>query len=116
MVSILTMAIFSSITNFGSATTTECFGTGASGATFCTTTWTKKDDGIDMTSYYLCTEDKDRHWQCETVKPAVTTPEIKQAIGNTVKELAPSSNPTPSNSKNLGGMQTQNGITQSPTK
>lgn len=113
--SILTMAIFSSITNFVSASTTECFGTGASPARFCTTTWSKQNgDPIDAIDNFLCTKDKDGHWQCEAVKPTVTTPDIKQAIGNTVKELAPSSNPN--DSKNLGGMQSDQGITKSPIK
>ena len=113
--SILTMAIFSSITNFGSASTTECFGSAKDPARFCAITYSiKEGDYIDATAYVLCTTDKDGHAQCEIVKPTVPTPEIKQAIGNAVKELAPSSNT--SDSKNLGGMQSDQGITKSPIK
>ena len=60
--SILTMAIFSSITNFGSASTTECFGSAKDPARFCAITYSiKEGDYIDATAYVLCTTDKDGH-------------------------------------------------------
>lgn len=65
-----------------------------------------------MTVHILCTKDKDGNQQCEALKPTVPTPAIEQAIANTVKQVAPSSNP--SDSKDLGGMQSDKGITKSP--
>ena len=58
-----------------------------------------------------CSKDKDGHWNCNVLNKKAPPPAIDQAIANTVNELAPTN---PNDSKELGEMQTDKGITKSP--
>jgi hypothetical protein len=106
MASILTMAIFSSITNFVSAAS-ECFGFGQA-IYYCVTT-AKLPNGEDYTILLKCNYDKGTCEKVERVQ--VTPPGLDQIIQNTVNEVAPSN---PNDSKDLGGMKSDKGITKSP--
>jgi hypothetical protein len=99
------MAIFSPIINFVSAAT-ECFGRGQS-IYFCTAI-EKLPNGEDYTIVLECSCDKGT---CEKVEKVVTPPGIDQVIQNAINEVGPSN---PNDSKDLGGMQTDKGITKSP--
>jgi hypothetical protein len=109
MASILTMAIFSSIMNFVSAavpTGTSCEEVPVVGGWFCTTTF---DDGTVSKQY--CYKDKDGIGICQVLKSKPIPPEIEQAIQNSIQEVAPTN---PNDSKDLGGMKSDKGITKSP--
>jgi len=104
MASILTMAIFSSITNFVSAVTT-CEDYSVLGGSICVTF----DD--DKTTVQYCSKDKDGIWSCIKLNPKPTPPGIEQAIQDTVKEEAQTNT---NDSKDLGGMKSDKGIMKSP--
>jgi hypothetical protein len=103
--SLLTMAIFSSITNYVSAAS-ECFGRGLD-TYFCIAT-EKHANGEGYTILLECSYHKGT---CEKVEKVVTPPGVEQLIENTVNDLAPTN---PNDSKDLGGMKTDKGITKSP--
>jgi hypothetical protein len=105
--SLLVMAIFSSITNFVSAeTTTECYGGLNDGVYLCVH---NRDGEI---SIMMCTDKGGSDgWNCEMLRPKAIPAGIDQAIANTINEVGPSN---PNDSKDLGGMQTDKGITKSP--
>ena len=67
--------------------------------------------GITLTWITECSQDKDGNWDCHALGPKPKPPGIDQAIANTVNEVGPSN---PNDSKDLGGMQTDKGITKSP--
>ena len=108
--SLLIMAIFSSIMNFVSAeVTSECFGRTGATTYYCVSTFT--GGGTTLTWITECSQDKDGNWDCHALGPKPKPPGIDQAIANTVNEVGPSN---PNDSKDLGGMQTDKGITKSP--
>jgi hypothetical protein len=76
--SILTMAVYSSSTNFVSAAT-ECFGAGSVDTFFCTSTVTLSS-GEEHTFIMECSKDKDGHWNCEKLGARVTPPGIEDSI------------------------------------
>ena len=106
MASILTMAIFSLIINFVSAAS-ECFGFGQA-IYYCVAT-AKLPNGEDYTILLECNYDKGTCEKVERVQ--VTPPGLDQIIQNTINEVGPSN---PNDSKDLGGMKSDKGITKSP--
>ena len=110
MASILTMAIFSSITKFVSAeVTSECFGKGSATTYYCVYTFT----GGSTTKTWImeCSKDKTGTWDCQNLPLKPKPSGIDQALANTVNEVGPSN---PNDSNDLGGMKTDEGITKSP--
>ena len=105
--SLLVMAIYSPIMNFVSAATSECFGFGQA-IYYCVAT-AKLPNGEDYTILLECNTEK---VSCEKVERVqVTPPGLDQIIQDTVNEVGPSN---PNDSKDLGGMKTDKGITKSP--
>ena len=98
--SLLVIAILSSIPNFVSAYSYECFGRELDHY-FCVVT---HDDG--STFVFECVNSN-----CHPINKVTVTPGLKAEIDATVKELGPSN---PNDSKDLGGMKTDKGITKSP--
>ena len=107
--SILTLAVYSSSTNFVSAAK-ECFGNTSQGYVICSHTGTYSN-GEAYSFLVECAKDKDDNWDCNALNKTAPPPGIDQAIANTVNELAPTN---PNDSKDLGGMKTDKGITKSP--
>ena len=108
--SLLAMAIYGPIMNFVSAeVTSECFGEGSAGTFYCVYTFT--GGGTTKTWIMECSKDKTGTWDCQNLPLKPKPSGIDQAIANTVNELTPSN---PNDSKDLGGMQTDKGITKSP--
>ena len=104
------MAVYSSSTNFVSAAS-ECFGEGSGlDHLFCIGTKTQSNGEVH-TWVYECVRDKDGHWDCHSITKKATPPGVDQIIQNTIQEVGPSN---PNDSKDLGGMQTDKGITKSP--
>jgi hypothetical protein len=104
---LLVMAMYSSITNFVSAATTvECFGGSSVDHYICVTT---RDDGTIKVQD--CIRNKEGISECTTLNPKPTPPGIEQSTQNTVKEDTQTNT---NDSKDLGGMQTDKGITKSP--
>jgi len=107
--SLLVMAIYSPIMNFVSAATSECFGFGQA-IYYCVAT-AKLPNGEDYTILLECNTEK---VSCEKVERVqVTPPGLDQIIQNTINEVGPSN---PNDSKDLGGMKTDKGITKSPVE
>ena len=107
--SILTMAMYSSIINFVSAASSECFGDPNSlGSVICVS---YKDDGTILEVYECTVTQKPYHVDCHSLNKVTVTPGLKAEIDATVNELTPTN---PDDSKDTGGMQTDKGITKSP--
>ena len=102
------MAIFSSTINFVSAASSECFGDANSlGSVICVS---KLDNGrVDV---YECTVTQNPyHVDCHPLNKVSVPAGVEQVIENTVKEETQTNT---NDSKDLGGMQTDKGITKSP--
>ena len=104
--SLLVMAIFSSITNFVSALKVECFGGSKIDHYFCVLT---NDDGPIIVSD--CIRNEEGISECTSLNPKPTPPGIEQSLQNTVKEETQTNT---DDSKDIGGMKTDKGITKSP--
>lgn len=78
MVSILSMAIYISSTNFVSAVS-ECFGTINVGYVICTDTVTYSN-GEERTLVTECVKDKDGRWSCKVLNAKVMPPGIEDAV------------------------------------
>jgi hypothetical protein len=100
------MAIYSPITNFVSAVKYECFGGDKVDHYYCVLT---RDDGT--ISVDECIRNEEGISECTTLNPKPTPPGIEQAIQDTVKEETQTNT---NDSKDLGGMRTDKGITKSP--
>ena len=108
--SLLVMVIYSPITKFVSAeVTSECFGQGSATTYYCVYTFT----GGSTTKTWImeCSKDKTGTWDCQNLPLKPKPPGIDQAIQHTINEVGPSN---PNDSKDLGGMKTDKGITKSP--
>lgn len=103
------MALYNPITNFVSAAR-ECFGNSSQGYVICSNTGTYSN-GEAYNILVECSRDKDGHWNCNALNKTAPPSGIDQEIANTVNELAPTNSNDP---KDLGGMQTDKGITKSP--
>ena len=100
------MAIFNSTTNFVSASS-ECFGEGSLDHVFCFT-MVGEPPQIHV---FECVRDAEGDWDCHGITKKATPPGIDQVIANTIQEVGPSN---PNDSKDLGEMKTDKGITKSP--
>lgn len=95
--------------NFVSAATSECFGFGQA-IYYCVAT-EKLFTGEDYTILLECNTEKG---SCEKVERVqVTPPGLDQIIQDTVKEETQTNT---NDSKDIGGMQTDKGITKSPVE
>ena len=109
--SLLTMAIFSSSSNFISAAAPEVTKYFCSESQKTCAVWFV--DGSTMLCEY---NDSTKKWDCKFITSPPKTgsdmpTELKDAINNAINEVGPSN---PNDSKDLGGMQTDKGITKSP--
>ena len=107
MTSILTLATFySPSSNFVSATS-ECFGEGSLDHVFCFAMLGEPP----QIHVFECVRDADGKWDCHGITKKATPPGIDQVIENTIQEVGPSN---PNDSKDLGGMKSDKGLTKSP--
>ena len=104
MASILTMAMYSPIMNFVSAAKYQCYEFGVLGGSICIA----NDDPKDV---QYCYKDKNGIGNCEKLNSKPVPPGIEQLLENTVKEETQTST---NDSKDLGGMKSDKGITKSP--
>ena len=105
--SLLVMAIFNSTTDFVSAAS-ECFGRGSGlDHIFCVTTVGEPPEIY----VFECVRNAEGNWDCHGITKKATPPGVDQIIQNTIQEVGPSN---PNDSKDLGGMKTDKGITKSP--
>ena len=102
--SLLVMAMYNPIMNFVSAAKYQCFSSAILGGSICQAI----DDPKDV---LYCYKDKNDIGSCEKLKSIPTPPEIEQAIQDTVKEETQTNT---NDSKDLGGMKTDKGITKNP--
>ena len=102
--SLLVMAMYSPIINFVSAAKYQCYEFGVLGGSICIA----NDDPKDV---QYCYKDKNGIGNCEKLNSKPTPPGIEQLLENTVKEETQTNTNDP---KDLGGMQTDKGITKSP--
>jgi hypothetical protein len=108
MASILSIAIYSTTINFVSAST-ECFGDANSlGSVICVG---YRDDGTILQVFECTVTQNPYHVDCHSINKVTVTPGLKNEIDATVKELGPSN---PNDSKDIGGMKSNNGATKSP--
>lgn len=104
------MALYSPIINFVSAeVTSECFGEGSATTYYCVSTFT--GGGTSLTWITECSKDKTGTWDCQNLPLKPKPPGIDQAIANTINEVGPSN---PNDSKDIGEMKSDKGITKSP--
>lgn len=106
MASILTMAIYSPVMNFVSAIKVECFGGSSVDHYICVTT---RDDGTIKVQD--CIRNEEGLSECTTLNSKPTPPEIEQSTQDTVKEETQTNT---NDSKDIGGMKTDKGITKNP--
>jgi hypothetical protein len=92
--------------NFVSAVKYECFGGDKVDHYYCVLT---RDDGT--ISVDECIRNNDGISECTTLNPKPTLPGIEQAIQDTVKEETQTNT---NDSKDLGGMKSDKGITKGP--
>jgi hypothetical protein len=84
--SILTMAVYSSSTNFVSGAT-ECFEAASSTYKICISTVTDTD-GSEKTYVFECSADKNDNWHCGDLgKTRVTPPGLEDAIRKSMTSL-----------------------------
>jgi hypothetical protein len=100
------MVIFSSNTNFVSAAV-ECFGKGSLDHYFCIA---ETGEPNSQTFIIECVKENGE-WSCNQLNKKAPPPGIDQVIEDTIQEVGPSN---PNDSKDLGGMITDEGITKSP--
>lgn len=105
--SLLVMAIYSHTINFLSAVKgVECFGGSKIDHYFCVLT---NDDGTIIVSE--CIRNEEGLSECTPLNSKPTPPGIEQSIQNTVKEETQTNT---NDSKDIGGMKIDKGITKSP--
>ena len=109
--SLLIMAIFSSSSNFISAVAPEVTKYNCLDSQKICAVWFA--DGSSMLCEY---NDSTKKWDCKFITSPPKTgsdlpTELKDAIQNAINEVGPSNSNDP---KDLGGMQTDKGITKSP--
>ena len=109
--SLLTMAIFSSSSNFIYAVAPEVTSYNCLDSQKLCAVWFA--DGSSMLCEY---NDSTKNWDCKFITSPPKTgsdmpTELKDAIGNAMNEVGPSNSNDP---KDLGGLKTDKGITKSP--
>ena len=106
MASILSIAIYNTSINFSSASFYECFGRELD-QYICVST---SEDGSVSVLECVATHNPASVY-CHAINKVNVTPGLKAEIDANVIELGPSN---PNDSKDIGGMKTDKGITKSP--